>query len=312
MKMNRFLLTGCAGFIGSHALDLLLSHGHFVAGVDKMTYAADEDNIKRHESNPNFKFFELDICDQAGIKNIIQENNINCIINFGAETHVDNSILGNNCFIDSNITGVKSLMENCKDLNIPICHISTDEVYGPIKDGSFSENDKLSPKNFYSATKAAAEHIVCAYANTFDLDYVMVRMSNNYGPRQNSEKFVPTIIRSLKNNKKIPLYGDGKNVRDWIYVEDSVKIIYNIIQFTSFNNEVYNVSLCDERNNVEVIQTMLDHFGLEWGDCVEFVDDRLGHDSRYSITNHKMLHLIDFKTTSFEDGIRRTIEEYLK
>ena len=310
MKMNRFLLTGCAGFIGSHALDLLLSHGHFVAGVDKMTYAADEDNIKRHESNPNFKFFELDICDQLGIGKIIQENNIDCIINFGAETHVDNSILGDNCFIDSNITGVKSLMENCKDLNIPICHISTDEVYGPIKEGSFSENDKLSPKNFYSATKAAAEHIVCAYANTFDLDYVMVRMSNNYGPRQNSEKFVPTIIRSLKNGKKIPLYGDGKNVRDWIYVEDSVKIIYNIIYFTNFDNKVYNVSLCDERNNVEVIQTILDHFGLDWDDCVEFVDDRLGHDSRYSITNHKMLNLIDFEATSFEDGIKKTIEDH--
>ncbi|HBQ60951.1 MAG TPA: dTDP-glucose 4,6-dehydratase, partial [Balneolaceae bacterium] len=151
MKMNRFLLTGCAGFIGSHALDLLLSKGHFVAGVGKMTYAADEENIKRHESNPNFKFYKLDICDQDQISKIIQDHNIECIVNFGAETHVDNSILGDNCFIDSNVTGVKSLMENCKDLNIPICHISTDEVYGPIKVGSFGEDDKLSPKNFYSA-----------------------------------------------------------------------------------------------------------------------------------------------------------------
>ena len=165
MRMNRFLLTGCAGFIGSHALDLLLSNGHFVAGVDKLTYAADEENIRRHESNPNFKFFELDICNQAEIKNIIQENNIDCIINFGAETHVDNSILGDNCFIDSNVTGVKSLMENCKDLNIPICHISTDEVYGPIKDGSLVRMINYLPRTSILQQKQPLS-ILCAHTLT--------------------------------------------------------------------------------------------------------------------------------------------------
>jgi dTDP-glucose 4,6-dehydratase len=310
MKMNNFLLTGCAGFIGSHALDLLLSNGHTVIGIDKMTYAGDPCNVERHKDNKNFKFFKLDICETEEIKRIVEENNIECIINFAAETHVDNSILGDNCFISSNVTGVKSLLEICKELNINICHISTDEVYGPIKSGSFQEHEKLSPKNFYSATKAAAEHLVTAYSNTFGIDYVMIRMSNNYGPRQNQEKFLPTIIRSLKNGDKIPLYGDGKNVRDWIYVKDSVRAIYNILQSVNFNNEVYNISFQDERNNIEVIETILKCFELNWDDCVEFVADRLGHDSRYSITNHKMLEFVDFEPTPFKDGISDTIEYY--
>jgi|TARA_R100000152_G_C6673718_1_gene109375 dTDP-glucose 4,6-dehydratase len=203
-------------------------------------------------------------------------------------------------------------MEVCKDLKIPICHISTDEVYGPIAEGSFSEDDKLSPQNFYSATKAAAEHIVCAYSNTFDIDYVMVRMSNNYGPRQNSEKFIPTILRSVKNESKIPVYGDGLNVRDWIYVKDSVKIIYNILQGANFDRDVYNITFRDEKTNMEVIESILQYFNLYIKDCVEFVPDRLGHDSRYSITNNKMMQFVDFERTSFQDGLEATIKQYLQ
>ena len=309
MTKNNILITGCAGFIGSHALDLLLKRGCKVVGVDKMTYAGKSSNLKPHQ---NFKFYELDICSTSKIKNIAQENEIECIIHFAAESHVDNSILGDNCFIDSNITGTKSLMEVCKDLEVPICHISTDEVYGPIDSGSFNEEDKLSPQNFYSATKAAAEHIVRAYSNTFDIDYVMIRMSNNYGPRQNGEKFVPTIIRSLKKGDKIPVYGDGKNIRDWIYVKDSVKIIYNILQNANFNNETYNITFRDERNNIEVIQKILEYFNLHPDQCIEFVKDRLGHDSRYSITNDKMLEFVDFQKTDFSRGIEETIKSYIQ
>ena len=201
-------------------------------------------------------------------------------------------------------------MEVCKDLEINMCHISTDEVYGPIEEGSFSEEDKLSPQNFYSATKAAAEHIVCAYSNTFDIDYVMIRMSNNYGPRQNKEKFIPTILNSIKKGIKIPLYGDGQNIRDWIYVKDSVKIIYNILQSANFNKKVYNVTFKDERNNIDVISEILNYFNLTLEDSVEFVKDRLGHDSRYSITNDKMLEFVDFKPTDFKSGIQETIKYY--
>jgi len=302
-------MTGCAGFIGGHALEFFLKAGCKVVGVDKMTYAADPSVLKPHK---NFKFYQADVCQSSAIKKIAKENDIDCIIHFAAESHVDNSILGDNCFIDSNITGTKSLMEVCKDLKIPMCHISTDEVYGPIIDGSFSEEDKLSPQNFYSATKAAAEHIVCSYSNTFDIDYVMVRMSNNYGPRQNAEKFMPTILRAIKNESKIPVYGNGLNVRDWIYVKDSVKIIYNILQNANFNREVYNVTFRDERTNIEVIESVLKCFGLNVEDCVKFVADRLGHDKRYSITNDKMMEFVNFEPTIFEKGVENTVKEYIK
>ncbi len=307
MKKNKVLMTGCAGFIGGHALEWFLKKGCEVIGVDKMTYASNCSALKVH---PRFKFYQADVCQTSTVKKIAKENNVNCIVHFAAESHVDNSILGNNCFIDTNITGTKSLMEVCKDLEINMCHISTDEVYGPIEEGSFSEEDKLSPQNFYSATKAAAEHIVCAYSNTFDINYVMIRMSNNYGPRQNKEKFIPTILNSIKKGIKIPLYGDGQNIRDWIYVKDSVRIIYNILQSANFNKEVYNVTFKDERNNLDVILEILNYFNLTLEDSVEFVKDRLGHDSRYSITNDKMLEFVDFKPTDFESGIQETIKYY--
>ena len=307
MKKNKVLITGCAGFIGGHALDSFLDNGCEVIGVDKMTYAANPSTVEPREG---FTFYKEDVCDTEAMKNIAEKHNVDYIIHFAAESHVDNSIKGDNCFIDSNITGTKSLMEVCKSLNIPICHISTDEVYGPIADGSFSEDDKLSPQNFYSATKAAAEHIVCAYSNTFDIDYVMIRMSNNYGPRQNTEKFIPTILKSIKSESKIPVYGNGLNVRDWIYVKDSVRVIYNIVQSVNFNKEIYNITFRDEKYNLEVISEILNYFNLTQEQAVEFVEDRLGHDSRYSITNEKMLKFVDFTPTSFQEGIKQTIAYY--
>ncbi len=309
MKKNKVLITGCAGFIGGHALDSFLDNGCEVIGVDKMTYAANPSTVEPREG---FTFYKEDVCDTEAMKNIAEKHNVDYIIHFAAESHVDNSIKGDNCFIDSNITGTKSLMEVCKSLSIPICHISTDEVYGPIAEGSFSEDDKLSPQNFYSATKAAAEHIVCAYSNTFDIDYVMIRMSNNYGPRQNTEKFIPTILKSIKSESKIPVYGNGLNVRDWIYVKDSVRVIYNIVQSVNFNKEIYNITFRDEKYNLEVISEILNYFNLTQEQAVEFVEDRLGHDSRYSITNEKMLEFVDFTPTSFQEGIKQTIAYYTK
>ena len=307
MSKSNILITGCAGFIGSHYLDLLLKNGHKVVGVDSMTYASSMSNIENHMPNKNFEFHKVNITRTMFIVALCEIHEIDFIINFAAETHVDNSILGSESFINSNVSGTKSLLEVCKRLKIPICHISTDEVYGPISSGSFSEDDKLSPQNYYSATKAAAEHIVCAYSNTFKIPYTMVRMSNNYGPRQNGEKFLPTIIRSLKAGAKIPLYGDGTQVRDWIYVKDSVRIIYNILESTGFNNEVYNISLNDEKQNKDVIKAVLSYLKLNWNDHVEHVKDRLGHDIRYSITNDKCKPFINFEPTSFNQGIKSII-----
>ena len=317
MSKSNVLITGCAGFIGSHYLDLLLHNGHKVVGVDSMTYASKMSNFEHHMSDKNFEFHKVDICRTMFLIALCEVHEIDYIINFAAETHVDNSILGGDCFINSNVLGVKSLMEVCKRLNLPICHISTDEVYGPIKSGSFSENAHLSPKNYYSATKASAEHVVSAYSNTFNIPYTMIRMSNNYGPRQHEEKFLPTILRSIKKGDKIPLYGDGTQVRDWIYVKDSVNIIYNILEEfhkfyeLPFTNQVYNVSLCDEKENKDVINSVLSHLNLTWDDHVEHVEDRLGHDIRYSICNDKIHDIIEsIETTSFQNGLMRTIQYY--
>tara|TARA_R110002074_G_scaffold401623_4_gene600402 strand:- start:121 stop:1101 length:981 start_codon:yes stop_codon:yes gene_type:complete len=319
MSKSNILITGCAGFIGSHYLDILLDNGHKVIGVDSMTYASKMSNFEQHMNNPNFEFHKVDICRTMFIVALCEIHEIDYIINFAAETHVDNSILGSDCFINSNVTGVKSLMEVCKRLEIPICHISTDEVYGPIRLGSFSEASKLSPQNYYSATKASAEHIVSAYANTFNIPYTMVRMSNNYGPRQHSEKFLPTIIKSIKEGTKIPLYGEGTQVRDWIYVKDSVNIIYSILEEFDkfyeqpFSNQVYNVSLCDEKQNKEVVKTVLEVFEIDhlWDVYVDNVEDRLGHDIRYSISNDKIADITkNLESTNFKNGLKETIEYY--
>ncbi len=303
--MDNFLITGCAGFIGSHTADVFHNNGHNVIGVDKLTYAGK--NLPTYLTN--HKNWILDICETTSIRDVCRHNNVDCIINFAAESHVDNSIKGSNAFINSNVQGVKSLLEVCKQLDIPFIHISTDEVYGPIREGSFDENSKLNPQNYYSATKAAAEHLVAAYHNTFDVQYLMVRMGNNYGPRQHQEKFIPTILNSLHNSKKIPLYGDGKNIRDWIYVKDSARIIYNLVQ-TSPPNQTYNLSFKDERENIEVIKIILGQLNLPFDDHVSFVEDRLGHDIRYSISNDKMLNFVDFDKTEFKQGITETIAQW--
>ena len=196
------LITGCAGFIGSHAVDHFLDVGHNVVGVDCFTYAASLDNLKSALADKNFTLYETDICDTNKIIEYCADHKIDWIVNFAAETHVDNSIESCEKFIHSNIVGVQSLLECCRELGIKLFHISTDEVYGSIKSGSFSENDKLNPKNPYSATKAAAEHLVQSYENTYGVEFIIVRPSNNFGPRQNKEKFIPTILTSLVNKQK--------------------------------------------------------------------------------------------------------------
>ena len=299
--MTNFLITGCAGFIGSHVSELFLERGHKVVGVDKFTYAGKIENVPE-----GAVLYIDDICDTDKMGEICKEHNIEQIINFAAESHVDNSIKGYNSFIDSNVKGVKSLLDICKNMDIVLVQISTDEIYGPIKEGSFHECAPARPMNYYSATKAAAEHLVSAYNNTFDLPYKMIRMSNNYGPRQHGEKFLPTILRSIRNGNKIPLYGNGDNIRDWIYVQDSSKAIYDIVSKAPLD-EIYNISFKDEKTNREVIEIILDEMGLNWSDHVENVPDRLGHDFRYSITNHKMLQYIDFEPTPFNEGVRSMI-----
>ncbi len=299
------IVTGCAGFIGSHTTEELLSRGHKVVGIDCMTYAGLEENMKNFIDS--IDFYELDINDTEQIKDIVAKNSVEWIINFAAETHVDNSITSVKPFIHSNINGVSSLLEVCRHTGCKILHISTDEVYGSTTDGSFTETDNFNPRNPYSATKAAAEHLVTSFHNTYGTEYKMTRMSNNFGPRQHQEKFIPTILRSIRNMKKIPIYGDGKNIRDWFYVKDCAKCVVDVLENGEMN-EVYNLTLQNELENIEIVNIILDHLELHFEDNVEFVEDRLGHDFRYSIDHTKFLQISDITPTSFRESLKQTIE----
>lgn len=299
------IVTGCAGFIGSHTTEELLSRGHTVIGVDSMTYAASEENMK--EFIDSIDFHNIDINDTEKIHNIVTTHGVEWIINFAAETHVDNSIVSVEPFIRSNIDGVFSLLEVCRNTGCKILHISTDEIYGSATKGSFTETDNFNPKNPYSATKASAEHLVTSFHNTYGVEYKMTRMSNNFGPRQHQEKFIPTILRSLRSNKKIPIYGDGKNIRDWFYVKDCAKCVVDVLELGEMN-EVYNLTLQNELENIEVVNIILEEFDLDPQENIEFVADRLGHDFRYSIDNEKFLGISSRKPTDFRKSLQQTIK----
>ena len=244
-------VTGCAGFIGSHAAERLVDHGYSVVGIDKMTYASSHENMSSFIDE--IDFFEIDICESKKIQEIIVDKKIDWIINFAAESHVDNSIKDCDSFIHSNIMGVKSLLEVCRKSGTKFMQISTDEVYGSADQKTFVETDVLSPQNPYSATKAAAEHFVEAYHNTYNVPYKMVRMSNNFGPRQHKEKLIPTIVRCILSGKKVPVYGTGMNIRDWFYVKDCAAMIQAVLEEGELN-ETYNLTLQNERTNLEVIE----------------------------------------------------------
>jgi len=303
------LITGCAGFIGSHAVEEFLFQGHKVLGVDAMTYAADKNNMASFIND--IDFFHADICNTDLMRRLVDQYKIDWIINFAAESHVDNSIKDCEQFIRSNILGVNSLLNVCKELNCKMLHISTDEVYGSIKEGSFTENDILNPKNPYSATKASAEHLVKSYSNTYGVEQIIVRMSNNFGPRQHKEKLVPTILSTLLSGKKIPVYGDGKNVRDWFYVKDSVKMVYRVFDKGNFG-EIYNLTHCNEMTNLEIINTICEICDKKPKESISFVEDRLGHDFRYSISNDKIKNLGIDAPTEFFEAIKQTINSWIK
>jgi len=303
------LITGCAGFIGSHAVEEFLFQGHKVLGVDAMTYAADKNNMASFIND--IDFFHADICNTDLMRRLVDQYKIDWIINFAAESHVDNSIKDCEQFIRSNILGVNSLLNVCKELNCKMLHISTDEVYGSIKEGSFTENDILNPKNPYSATKASAEHLVKSYSNTYGVEQIIVRMSNNFGPRQHKEKLVPTILSTLLSGKKIPVYGDGKNVRDWFYVKDSVKMVYRVFDKGKFG-EIYNLTHCNEMTNLEIINTICEICDKKPKESISFVEDRLGHDFRYSISNDKIKNLGIDAPTEFFEAIKQTINSWIK
>ncbi len=301
------LVTGCAGFIGSHFVEEALSRGDSVYGVDVLTYAGKIENMSSFLSN--ISFYQLDICDTSAIERIVTTNDIEWIINFAAESHVDNSIKSCSSFVHSNVEGVMSLLDVCKNTSCNMFHISTDEVYGTINAGSFSEEDNLNPRNPYSATKAAAEHLVNAYHYTHKVKFKMVRMSNNFGPRQDSEKFLPTVIRNLKSGNKVPVYGDGSNVRDWLYVKDASSLIYRILE-AGEDNTLYNVTYNNEMTNLELVKSVTDALGLDFSESIEFVKDRPGHDFRYSIDNSRLCGIGISPPIKFTTALQETIKSW--
>ena len=280
-----YLVTGGRGFIGSHFVEKLLKEGHTVVDIDKMTYAA---SVKLPwDNNPNYTHIKEDIC------NLDHLPNCDIVVNFAAESHVDNSIESPKVFLKSNTDGVFNILNllRAKVYQKPLfVHISTDEVYGDV---NLDEEDKteesiLNPSNPYSATKAAAEMLINAYARTFDIDYQIVRSTNNYGPRQYPEKLIPRIIHSLENNKKIPLHGDGSYVRDWLYVKDNVDAIYKICN-TDNVNEIWNVSAYNYMKNIEIVEKICEWFGVQsYNSHIEYIENRMGQDYRYSISSEKL------------------------
>ena len=311
-QSKKILITGCAGFLGSHAVELFLKDKEYnIIGLDKLTYAANKDNLNSFKNNSRFKFYQGDICDKSFVENISDRHSIEWIINFAAETHVDNSIDDSLIFLHSNIIGVHNLLEVCKSKNIKLLQISTDEVYGEAVSSAYREDSNLSPRNPYSATKAAAEHLINAHANTFQVKFLIVRPSNNYGPRQHNEKFIPTILNSLATGKKVPIYGDGLQIREWTYVKDTVKAVKFILE-NSKMNECYNISSNIEMTNLSLLNTLCKKTGSEIKSSVKHVKDRKGHDRRYSVNSSK-LKKIGFKNyTDFNTSIEETVSHYLE
>lgn len=316
--MAKFLVTGGAGFIGSNFLNIMVKKypSNFYVCLDALTYAGNLENIKDVSLLPNFKFVHGNICDKNLVFSLFEKEKFDYVINFAAETHVDRSIKNPEKFIETNITGTIVLLEASVKHAVKRFHqISTDEVYGDLpleyKGKGFNENSNLNPSNPYSASKASADLITLAYAKTYGLDVTISRCSNNYGPRQFSEKLIPLIIKNIKEGKNIPIYGDGNNVRDWIYVGDHCEAIDLIIN-KGRSGQIYNISAHYELANISLAKLIINKFGLD-DERITFVNDRLGHDLRYSLDTEKIENELSWHpSVSFEEGIEKTLNWFNK
>lgn len=305
----RFLVTGGAGFIGSNfVIRMLEKHPDIeIVVLDKLTYAGNLNNLKEVETNPRFSFVRGDICDKTVDENLIKDCDI--MINFAAESHVDRSIEDADAFVRSNFFGVYQLLEACRRFDVKkFMQISTDEVYGSVLEGSFKETDVLNPSSPYSATKAAADMLVNSYFATYGIRVLITRSTNNYGPKQHVEKLIPKMITNAIHNKKLPVYGDGKNVRDWIHVFDNCDGIEFVLNKGKFG-EVYNIGGSNEKTNIEIVNFILNELNKP-KNLIEFVKDRLGHDRRYSLDCTKIQKLGWKPKIGLVDGIKDTVRWY--
>ncbi|MDI1288818.1 MAG: dTDP-glucose 4,6-dehydratase, partial [bacterium] len=308
----KYLVTGAAGFIGSHFVRRLLAGAYGVEPAqvtvyDKLTYAGNLENLASVADDPRYRFVRGDICDGTALDEVLPGHDV--VINFAAETHVDRSIHGPQDFVVTNVVGTQSLLDACLRHEIPrTVHIGTDEVYGSIDVGSWDESQPLLPNSPYSAAKAAAELLVRAYFVTYGLNVSSTRCSNNYGPYQFPEKVIPLFVTNLIDGGKVPLYGDGLNVRDWLHVDDHCAGIALVVAKGEPGHS-YNIGGGLELNNRELTERVLDAMGATW-DSVQPVEDRKGHDRRYSVDDSKIRALGYAPTHDFDEGLAETVAWY--
>ena len=329
------LITGGAGFIGSNFVPYFCEKykDYNIINLDKLTYAGNLDNVKECESMSNYTFIQGDICDFDFIDNLFKKYNITGVIHFAAESHVDNSIKGPRAFINTNIIGTFNLLEAARSLwmdapnkiksgyeNCRFHHISTDEVYGTLGEtGLFTENTPYSPNSPYSASKASSDFIVRSYNHTYGLNTTTSNCSNNYGPKQHKEKLIPLMIEKALKEESLPVYGNGMNIRDWLYVLDHCKAI-DLIYHKGKTGETYNIGGHNERNNITIVKTIcsiLDNKrprknGKKYEELISYVEDRAGHDFRYAIDPTKIETELGWKAEeTFDTGIVKTVDWYL-
>ena len=308
----KLLVTGGCGFIGSNFIHYWLKKypKDQIINLDALTYAGNLENLREVEDNKNYKFVKGDICDKKLVNDLVKDSDL--IVHFAAESHVDRSILDAENFIQTNVFGTYNLLESAKNNgNKRFHHISTDEVFGHLKpnDPAFNENTPYAPRSPYSASKAASDQIVRAYFHTYSLPITISNCSNNYGPYQFPEKLIPLFITNLTEGKKVPVYGDGMNVRDWLFVEDHCEAIDLIIQKGKIG-ETYCIGGNSEKPNIEITKKIIELMGKS-EDAIEYVKDRPGHDRRYAIDFSKIKNELGWEPKiSFEEGIAKTIEWY--
>ena len=312
----RHLITGGAGFIGTNYIRYILRMypDDEIVCADKLTYAGNYDNLKEFEGEKRFAFEQIDICDRKAVYSLFKTYNIDCVVNFAAESHVDRSIENPEMFLQTNIIGTEVLLDAVNKYGIKRFHqISTDEVYGDLPldrpDLKFEENWSIKTSSPYSASKASADLLCLAYFRTFGTPVTISRCSNNYGPYQFPEKLIPLMIEKAQRDESLPVYGDGKNIRDWLYVEDHCSAVDKIIRYGKVG-EIYNIGGNNEKANIDIVKIILEALGKPES-LITYVKDRPGHDRRYAINSCKIQNELGWKPqTDFEIGMRQTIEWY--
>jgi dTDP-glucose 4,6-dehydratase len=326
--MDNILVTGGAGFIGSNFVKMMLKkhHNYHIFNLDALTYAGNLDNLKDISNHKNYTFIKADIRDRRIVNELFNKYNFKFVVNFAAESHVDRSIDEPEVFLTTNVIGTQVLLDAAKNSwkinpndkfsfeykdGVKFLQVSTDEVYGALgKDGLFTESMPLKPNSPYSASKASADLIVRSYNKTFGLPVNITRCSNNYGPFQFPEKLIPLIINNCLNNRKIPIYGDGLQIRDWLHVDDHCNAIISVLE-KGKNGEIYNIGGNNEKANIDLVKLIIKALNKS-EDLIDYVNDRPGHDRRYAIDNTKITNEIGWiPEYSFENGVKLTIEWYL-